>query len=32
MKYLITFLLLTVSLLAEKTPNFILIYADDLGY
>ena len=32
MKYLTTLLLLTVTLLAEKAPNFILIYADDLGY
>ena len=32
MKYLIISLLLTVSLVAEKAPNFILIYADDLGY
>jgi arylsulfatase A len=32
MKYLITLLVLAVSLVAEKAPNFILIYADDLGY
>ena len=32
MKYLITLLLITVTLVAEKAPNFILIYADDLGY
>ena len=32
MKYLIAFLLLAVSLTAAKAPNFILIYADDLGY
>ena len=32
MKYLIILLLLAVSVVAEKAPNFILIYADDLGY
>ena len=32
MKYLITLLVLAVTLVAEKAPNFILIYADDLGY
>ena len=32
MKYLSTFLLLAAPLAAEKAPNFILIYADDLGY
>ena len=34
MKYLITFLVLTLAtqLTAQKSPNFILLYADDLGY
>ena len=32
LKYLIILLVLAVSLVAEKAPNFILIYADDLGY
>ena len=32
MKYLITILFLNLSLVAEKAPNFIIIYADDLGY
>ena len=32
MKYLIALFTLAVSVAAEKAPNFILIYADDLGY
>lgn len=32
MKYLLCFLLLLGTVLAEKKPNFIIIMADDLGY
>ena len=32
MKYLYALLLLAAPMAAEKAPNFILIYADDLGY
>ena len=32
MKYLSTLLLLAAPLAAEKAPNFIIIYMDDLGW